>query len=165
MVVLRLLCLALALALSLPATLALAQGAPEPPPGPPPEPPGVVAPLPKTPEPTPPAAPAATVPAATTNDPVGSYTVVGGSIADESDYVGVVSVVRTGASYTVIWTIDNETVTGVGLLSGEVLAVGFPDDNKDAVALYRRQPDGSWVGQWAAVGDTVLNPEVWKPKP
>ena len=77
---------------------------------------------------------------------------------------GVVTVVRTGASFNITWTIDNESVTGVGILMGELLAVGFYDDGKDAVAVYRHEADGSWTGQWVAAGDTALSPETWKPQ-
>ncbi|MEM9999278.1 MAG: hypothetical protein AAF940_00220 [Pseudomonadota bacterium] len=111
-------------------------------------------------------------------DPQGFYHVEGTEV-DGTPFEGTVSVVRTGETYKVRWTIDGVTYHGTGLGAAplreqaiigpathddEVLIVGFASlINGFGISIYVQQPDGSWDGVWTEYGADHIATETWIP--
>lgn len=101
--------------------------------------------------------------------------------ANGTEFVGTVSVVRTGETYRVIWRLADATYRGAGLGAAplkdatkigpasskdDVLTVGFAgEQDRSGVAFYVEQPDGSWHGIWTRYGSSNIATETWTPVP
>lgn len=81
---------------------------------------------------------------------------VSGSYPDGTSYAGTLEVATEGNDvYTLTWTLDSETYSGIGI-GGDGLLVASADTNPDVpcgVGLMARGDDGSISGIWAVEGD------------
>ncbi|MEM9999279.1 MAG: hypothetical protein AAF940_00225 [Pseudomonadota bacterium] len=100
---------------------------------------------------------------------------------DGTEYVGTVSIVRTGETYRILWRLADTVYRGAGLgaapLNGatkigpassddDVLTVGFTGTtDKSGVAFFVEQSDGSWHGIWTQYGSHNIATETWTPVP
>jgi hypothetical protein len=74
-----------------------------------------------------------------------------GKRPDGTPYHGTVAIVRHNGAYNVIWTVSSEEqYFGIGVLSGEVLAVSYFGGIPGVVAYKVERQDGNprLVGQW-----------------
>lgn len=99
--------------------------------------------------------------------PEGAYDMTGTNPGDRSPYTGTILVERTGETYAVTWRFGSDETQGVGVLAagaGDTFAVSYGTPSGHGIALYTRQPDGSWSGAWANGGGKALGSEVWRPR-
>jgi hypothetical protein len=109
-------------------------------------------------------------------DPTGTFKVQGKSPDSGKDYVGSVTVERTGETYKVTWKIGNSEYAGTGLGAKFVgnrfemgpaspddtaISVGYISGKTFGMAMYFQQPDGTWQGVWTYAGTTKAAPENW----
>jgi uncharacterized protein (DUF2147 family) len=74
-------------------------------------------------------------------------------------YTGTVTISPSGAVYNVTWTLPGQTYSGVGILQGSVLTVGWGTAGKGAgVVVY--QVGDKLDGKWAQPRGTMLGAEV-----
>lgn len=112
-------------------------------------------------------------------DPVGSYRVEGTNPDGGGAYSGVVTVTRTGQTYSVVWDVQGTRFVGTGL--GAVIHAGKflmgPADTKDiaisvgyssaesfGMAMYFLKDDGRWEGVWTYGGSDKVGTEIWYPR-
>jgi hypothetical protein len=95
-------------------------------------------------------------------DPAGMYN-CSGTNPDGSVYSAVVQIIKVDKTYRVLWVLPDTTwVMGVGILSGDVLAVSY-FGNSPAIVIYRQEGDhlaGLWTvgGREGAVYTETLTP-------
>jgi hypothetical protein len=93
----------------------------------------------------------------------GTYAVTGQG-ADGSRYEGTAQLQATGpATWRITWRIAGETTTGVGLVIGSMLVVGYVHGRETGAAGYEVMPDGRLSGRWTVgreggVGNETLLP-------
>jgi|GEM_PF-2296004 len=83
---------------------------------------------------------------------------IAGTNPDGTTYTGTAQVTADNQVHTVDYNI-NGTFPGVGIMRGNVVAVGFGGETC-SVASYFVYPDGTLVGLWSLVGTNVANSEV-----
>lgn len=87
----------------------------------------------------------------------GVYQIVEAYGADMGDeYSGTVEIRPTGEVYNLTWWIGNEVYTGVGLLKGDLLIVGW---GPSAGVVYYDLKDNELLGRWASPGATTAGLE------
>lgn len=94
---------------------------------------------------------------------VGGMYLSKGSNPDGSAYAGLVQIVAHGDSYLVSWIFPHSledavvlvpTSVGVGIVSGEMLAVSYYGQKMSGVILYRIEEQGRRLaGRWVVAGD------------
>jgi len=84
-----------------------------------------------------------------------------GTNPDGSAYSGETEISRNGEAYRVVQHVGG-TAEGTGIVSGDVLAVSFPEAGW--VAAYEIQPDGTLEGVWAQTGGSALGRERLTPE-
>ncbi|MCB9588051.1 MAG: hypothetical protein H6718_21775 [Polyangiaceae bacterium] len=89
----------------------------------------------------------------------GNYQIIKGQNPDGSIYKGTVDITPRGKLYDVRWNIPGNSYSGVGLLSGNVFAVGWGTAKNVGVVLYV-ESGGKLVGQWGQPGGTDLGAET-----
>lgn len=89
----------------------------------------------------------------------GNYQIIKGQNPDGSIYKGTVDITPRGKLYDVKWNIPGNSYSGVGLLSGNVFAVGWGTAKNVGVVLYV-ESGGKLVGQWGQPGGTDLGAET-----
>ena len=89
----------------------------------------------------------------------GNYEIIKGQNPDGSIYKGNVDITPRGKLYDVKWNIPGNSYSGVGLLSGNVFAVGWGTAKNAGVVLYV-ESGGKLVGQWGQPGGTDLGAET-----
>ena len=94
-------------------------------------------------------------------DITGQYNCEGAN-PDGQTYRGTVEIARKGDAYNLKWTFKSgKTYQGVGLLAGNVLAVGCDGAATGVVVVYRVEKDGKLVGRWSvADGDDKVYTET-----
>jgi hypothetical protein len=75
-------------------------------------------------------------------------------------YAGTVTIAPKGTAYSVTWKLPNETYSGVGILSGNVLVVGWGTGGGEAGAVSYNIAGGKLDGKWAQPGGSALGTEV-----
>lgn len=94
----------------------------------------------------------------------GTYAVTGTGV-DGSRYEGTVQLQATGPqTWRLTWRISGETATGVGVLQGGQLAVGYVSQRETGAALYTVQPDGSLTGIWTQGREGGVGRETLLPR-
>lgn len=94
----------------------------------------------------------------------GTYAVTGTG-ADGTRYEGAVQLQATGPqTWRITWRIAGESVTGVGMTTGNLLVVGYTMGREVGVAWYEAQPDGSLVGRWPAGREGGVGTETLLPR-
>lgn len=119
------------------------------------------------------------LPAAAHADPAGLYDLTGANPDNGETYKGTVKVTRTGETYSVVWKIANEKISGIGigiqLVDGRAvlgpasrddvgLSVSYQSGGTNGVVVYFEQPDGTWHGTWAYAGWKQISTEDWVPR-
>lgn len=89
----------------------------------------------------------------------GNYQIIKGQNPDGSNYRGTVDITPRGKLYDVKWNIPGNSFSGVGLLSGNVFAVGWGTAQNVGVVLYVESA-GKLVGQWGQPGGSELGLET-----
>lgn len=83
----------------------------------------------------------------------GTYQVAGKDI--DGEYEGTLDISRSGDTYQFNWTVDNQTLRGVGLRSDEWLIVGWGPQDKIGVLDYKIKGDKA-TGRWTILGQSKL---------
>jgi len=89
----------------------------------------------------------------------GTYTITAGKNTSGKPYGGKVAIAKNGETYTVKWTLPNESYSGVGILVGNTMVVGWGQDDGFGVVIYG-QDGGNFKGKWASANDTKLGSET-----
>lgn len=98
----------------------------------------------------------------------GDYRITLGTNESGGRYTGKVGIVPRGTSYALKWELDSgEQYTGVGVLTGDLLTVGWGAGSGAVVYDVRGDKlDGSWVGRGdPKLGKEDLKLRVQPPKP
>jgi hypothetical protein len=91
----------------------------------------------------------------------GDYKIVASTTpGTDKSYVGTVSIAPKGSTYAVTWKLANESYAGVGILSGNVLVVGWGTGGGEAGVVSYNMAGGKLDGKWAQPGGSVLGTEV-----
>jgi hypothetical protein len=80
-------------------------------------------------------------------DVAGHY-VANGVGVNGGKYQSDVTITKTGESYAIVWKFNDRSFTGIGILRGDVLSVGWSNDGKAGVVLYTVKGD-ELDGKWA----------------
>lgn len=88
---------------------------------------------------------------------------VEGTNPDGSTYDGQF-LLRTGpgGAWVANWRVANETIMGLGLIQGGVLAVSFVVNGRPGVSVFEVEPDGRLRGSWTTgggLGTEMLTPQ------
>ena len=92
-----------------------------------------------------------------------------GTNPDGSEYQGIVHLLRKGDRFIVAWMSPRTageavllelTSVGVGIRSGETLAVSYVAGNSLGVVVYQIGIDGQLVGRWTTDGDSEVHAET-----
>jgi hypothetical protein len=89
----------------------------------------------------------------------GGYQITSAQNPKGGSYTGNVSIGRNGDTYALSWTLPNESYTGVGILRGQVLAVGWGGGGTGVVSyqVNGTRLDGVWAdARGGALGSEVL---------
>jgi hypothetical protein len=91
----------------------------------------------------------------------GIYDCKGKNPGGGGEYAGTVSVAKNGATYNVNWTIGAQVYLGVGLLSGDLLSVGYSDTSKSwfGIVVYTVKGD-KLDGRWSMHGGNKTGTET-----
>jgi hypothetical protein len=89
----------------------------------------------------------------------GVYDVTGVSPGGGS-YAGVAQIVATGETYGIVWKIGPETYKGMGVATGNSLAVVYVGGKLAGVVLYERISEDTWCGIWASANDRRVGREM-----
>jgi hypothetical protein len=88
----------------------------------------------------------------------GSFQITSGQNPRGGSYTGSVAIAKNGDTYSLSWTLPRESYAGVGILRGDVLAVGWGGGS--GVVSYQvngTRLDGVWAdGRGGALGSEVL---------
>jgi hypothetical protein len=85
------------------------------------------------------------------------YAITGAGL-EGSPYSGKVSVEKSGDTHQITWTMKEGQYSGLGLLTGNLLSVGWAKENCN-VAAYAIDEDGNLMGIWAPQGSEVAGGE------
>lgn len=91
---------------------------------------------------------------------------VSGTNPDGSLYNGTMQLSQVGGtSFRVTWTVGNNTIEGVGMVSGLTLAVVFSlGENQTAMGMYDLRPGGELSGIWTVIGSQATGTEIARPR-
>lgn len=89
----------------------------------------------------------------------GKYKINSGKSSKGTSYSGEVAINKTGETYSVNWTLPNESYSGVGILQGDLLVVAWGSGKGYGVVAYEIS-DGKLEGKWAAAGSESLGTET-----
>jgi hypothetical protein len=67
-------------------------------------------------------------------------------------YSGTLTISPRGDIYDVHWAIGNLQYAGIGLVTGDTLAVAYSNGTYTGVIAYRSRADGTLDGKWAVYG-------------
>lgn len=88
---------------------------------------------------------------------------ISGTNPDGSNYDGQFLLrAGPGGAWIGTWRVANETIMGLGLIQGGVLAVSFVVNGRPGVAVFEVEPDGRLRGSWTTGGG--LGTEMLAPK-
>lgn len=119
------------------------------------------------------------LPASAIADPAGTYDLTGLNPDSGDTYKGTATVTRTGETYSVVWKIGDDTISGIGIgirlvdgravlgpaNDGDVgLSVSYESGDDHGIVTYFEQPDGTWHGTWAYNGWRRISTEDWTPR-
>ncbi|MGX9966964.1 hypothetical protein ACVFYP_26815 [Roseomonas sp. F4] len=94
----------------------------------------------------------------------GLYDVTGTNL-DGSTYAGLAQIQTAGlSSFAIRWRIGNETVEGVGFVSGRTAAVAYGLQQRPGLGIYTLNADGSLDGEWTIVGANAKGTERLVPR-
>lgn len=90
-----------------------------------------------------------------------SYAITGKN-SNGAPYEGTLDVKKDGSGYAFTWKAP-ETVSGFGMLNGDMAAAGL-GGNKCGFVMYEVKPDGTLDGKWGGQGSKSFGTEVAKKK-
>lgn len=90
----------------------------------------------------------------------GEYQIVAATLPSGKAYVGTVTLTPQGSTYAVTWKLPHETYSGVGILRGNVLVVGWGTGGGGAGVVAYGISAGKLDGTWAQPGGNALGTEV-----
>ncbi|GAB3119166.1 hypothetical protein [Novispirillum itersonii] len=103
----------------------------------------------------------------------GTYTVQGIAANGSVSYAGKTTVIQTGQTYRVEWSLSGgrEQYVGTGIRSGDTFAVVYtaPQNAPNAavkapgLVVYTIQPNGSLTGYYTTHGAKTVSAEAWNP--
>ncbi|MBD2464093.1 hypothetical protein H6G89_24120 [Oscillatoria sp. FACHB-1407] len=88
----------------------------------------------------------------------GTYQVQGVNPNNEGDYEGTLEIQQTGDTYQLSWEVGSDVYTGVGLRSGDWLAVSWGEPGSFGVMAFAIA-DNTMSGRWAVPDETQLGVE------
>ncbi len=74
---------------------------------------------------------------------------------------GDVTVTKDGETYKVVWKIGDDTITGVGIGINNDFSVAYQSGKNIGLAMYQKNPDGTWLGFWTFEGVGKVGLEQW----
>ena len=91
---------------------------------------------------------------------------VSGTNPDASLYSGTLLLTQVGgSSFRITWNVGGNTIEGVGMVSGQTLAVVFDlGENRTAMGMYNLRPSGELSGIWTVIGSQATGTEVARPR-
>ena len=90
----------------------------------------------------------------------GTYAVAGVGI-DGVAYEGTLELRATGPqSWRLTWTIDGETIEGVGISIGDRLVFGYVSEGEPGTGFYQPRMDGRLEGRWIPDADGGVGTET-----
>jgi hypothetical protein len=83
----------------------------------------------------------------------GTYT-VNGTNPGVGPYKGTLTITPRGEVYDVYWAIGNQQYGGVGIVTNDVLSVGYTGGDRSwlGVIAYKQNASGNLEGRWAVAG-------------
>jgi eukaryotic-like serine/threonine-protein kinase len=91
----------------------------------------------------------------------GTYRIVTGKAPEGGgSYTGTVSILPSGDTFTVTWTLPTVAYSGVGIRQGDLLIVGWGEAGQGAGVVGYQGSGSKLTGVWATPGGTVLGSEV-----
>jgi hypothetical protein len=88
-----------------------------------------------------------------------------GTNPDGSAYAGVLQLRQVGiVSWAALWQVGNERIEGVGMSTGNTLALTYRAANTQGFAIYEILPNGTLTGQWTLVGSSGIGTETLTPR-
>ncbi|MDX2212880.1 MAG: hypothetical protein SFY66_06285 [Oculatellaceae cyanobacterium bins.114] len=91
-------------------------------------------------------------------DLAGTYQIEGTNPGNDGGYDGTLEVRQTGETYQLTWRVASDVYTGVGLRSGDWLAVSWGDSGGFGVMAFAIA-DNTMSGRWAVPDETQLGVE------
>jgi hypothetical protein len=90
---------------------------------------------------------------------------ISGTNPDASLYSGTMVLTQVGgSSFRITWNVGNNSIEGVGMVSGLNLAVVFQLGEQTAMGMYDLRPNGELSGIWTVVGSQATGTEVARPR-
>ena len=88
-----------------------------------------------------------------------------GTNPDGTAYSGEVGMQQVGlVSWRVIWNVAGERIEGIGMSSGNVMAVMYQLGQRTGMGIFNIQVDGSMTGQWTVLGSSGIGTETLTPR-
>lgn len=106
----------------------------------------------------------ASLPAIAHAQRAGTYNVTGTGI-DGTPYTGQLILAQAGlSSWRVQWLIGPTRLEGVGMTSGNTLAIAFNVGRANGMSIYNVGADGTMIGQWTMIGSEGIGTEMAVPQ-
>ena len=87
-----------------------------------------------------------------------------GTNANGSRYTGIVQMMQDGpGTFRVRWMVNNGTVEGVGIKTGNILSAAYLEGGKITVCHYVIDQNGLMQGRWTLQGTRATGTEVLTP--
>ncbi len=94
----------------------------------------------------------------------GTYDITGAN-PDGTEYTGTLMLTQVGlTTFRVVWTIGQDIIEGVAMVSGLTLATAFSLGNQPGMGIYEIRRDGTLEGQWTVVGAFAQGRETARPR-
>jgi len=90
---------------------------------------------------------------------------VRGTNPDGSEYTGSLVLQQVGATtFRLTWSVAQNTIEGMGMISGLTFAVVFQLGEQTAMGMYELKADGEMTGTWTVVGSQAIGTETIRPR-
>jgi len=90
---------------------------------------------------------------------------VRGTNPDGSEYTGSLMLQQVGATtFRLTWSVAQNTIEGMGMISGLTFAVVFQLGEQTAMGMYELKADGEMTGTWTVVGSQAIGTETIRPR-
>ena len=88
-----------------------------------------------------------------------------GTNPDGSAYGGEVAMQQVGlVSWRVIWSVEGERIEGIGMSSGNVMAVMYQLGQRTGMGIFNIEANGTMIGQWTVLGSSGIGTETLTPR-
>jgi len=90
---------------------------------------------------------------------------VSGTNPDGSLYTGTLTLQQVGlSSFQLSWSVGTNTIEGVGMISGLMLAVVFQLGEQTGMGMYELRSTGELSGTWTVIGSQATGTEIARPR-